>query len=153
MATPSPIRMGSGTSLLLATLLVTALLHVSALQRPARAQEAPAERPDSARRGLPLEPARRITFTAARGTWMSLDVSPDGSTIVFDLLGDLYTMPIDGGRATRITSGMAYDAQPRYSPDGRKVVFVSDRSGGDNVWTLALDRRHTTPGTQGNRSP
>ncbi|HEX7024704.1 MAG TPA: amidohydrolase family protein, partial [Gemmatimonadales bacterium] len=91
-------------------------------------------------------------FTASKGTWISLDVSPDGQTIVFDMLGDLYTIPITGGSATRLTSGLAYDAQPRFSPDGKKVVFVSDRSGGDNVWTLTLDLKDTTQITQGNNS-
>ena len=85
-----------------------------------------------------------------KGTWISLDVSPDGQTIVFDLLGNLYTMPITGGKATRITSGMAYDAQPRFSPDGKSIVFISDRSGGDNVWTMRLDGTDTTQVTQGN---
>lgn len=101
---------------------------------------------------LPLEAARKAEFTATQGTWMSLDVSPDGQTIVFDLLGNLYTMPIGGGKATRITGGMAYDAQPRFSPDGKSIVFVSDRSGGDNVWTMRLDFTDTTQVTQGNSS-
>jgi Tol biopolymer transport system component len=101
---------------------------------------------------LPLESARKAEFTATKGTWISLDVSPDGKTIVFDLLGDLYTMPMEGGKATRITSGLAYDAQPRYSPDGGKIVFVSDRSGGDNVWTLSADMKDTTQVTQGNNN-
>ena len=81
---------------------------------------------------------------------MSLDVSPDGQSIVFDLLGDLYTLPIAGGTASRLTSGLAFDAQPRFSPDGKKVVFVSDRSGGDNLWILSLDMKDTTQLTQGN---
>ena len=99
---------------------------------------------------LPLEASRKAEFTATQGTWMSLDVSPDGQTIVFDLLGNLYTLPITGGKATRITTGMAYDAQPRFSPDGKSIVFISDRSGGDNVWTMRLDGTDTTQVTQGN---
>jgi Tol biopolymer transport system component len=89
--------------------------------------------------GLPLEPARSARFTATSGTWMSVDVSPDGGSLVFDLLGDLYTMPISGGTATRITTGIAHDMQPRFSPDGSRIVFVSDRSGDDNVWLANAD--------------
>lgn len=88
---------------------------------------------------FPLVPTRRLTFTTTEGTWMSLDVSPDGKTIVFDLLGDLYTLPIKGGKAKRITSGMAFDAQPRFSPDGKKIVFLSDRSGAENIWIANAD--------------
>ncbi|MDH3457379.1 MAG: amidohydrolase family protein [Gemmatimonadota bacterium] len=88
--------------------------------------------------GLPLVPARWARFTTSEGTWISLDVSPDGQTIAFDLLGDLYTIPITGGQATRLTSGMAHDMQPRYSPDGSKIVFVSDRDGDDNLWILSV---------------
>ncbi len=83
--------------------------------------------------------ARPIAFTVSEGTWMSVDVSPDGRTLVFDLLGDLYTLPIAGGRATRITDGNAYDTQPRWAPDGRRIAFASDRSGSDNIWTVAPD--------------
>ena len=82
---------------------------------------------------------RSIPINVDEGTWMNLDVSPDGRTIAFDLLGDLYTMPIAGGRATRITSGLAYDSQPRFSPDGRLIAFTSDRGGGDNIWVMDLD--------------
>ncbi|MEO6444746.1 MAG: amidohydrolase family protein [Gemmatimonadaceae bacterium] len=99
---------------------------------------------------LPLKSTRTHTFTTTKGTWLSLDVSPDGQQIVFDLLGDLYTLPIGGGKATRITSGMGYDAQPRYSPDGKRIVFVSDRSGGDNVWIQSLDGKDSLQVTKGN---
>jgi Tol biopolymer transport system component len=102
------------------------------------------------RKPLPLAAARKAAFKATEATWMSLDVSPDGKTIVFDLLGDLYTMPITGGKATQLTSGLAFDAQPRFSPDGKYVVFISDRSGGDNVWTMSLDRADSSQLTQGN---
>ncbi|MEZ4585133.1 MAG: hypothetical protein R2909_01875 [Gemmatimonadales bacterium] len=112
-------------------------------------------RPDSARRsksGLPLSPGRTFRQTLSHGTWMSVDVSPDGRTLVFDLLGDLYTLPIGGGRATRLTSGLAYDAQPRWSPDGRRIVFTSDRSGGDNVWIIEADGSDSTQVTKGNNN-
>ncbi len=88
---------------------------------------------------LPLTPTRSLQFTTDEGTWMSVDVSPDGATVVFDLLGDLYTIPIGGGSATRITSGQGFDAQPRYSPDGSQLVFVSDRDGSDNIWVADAD--------------
>jgi Tol biopolymer transport system component len=94
---------------------------------------------DTASWGLPLEPARFARFTAEKGTWMSVDVSADGQTLVFDMLGDLYTMPISGGRATRLTHGIAHDMQPRFSPDGRDIVFISDRSGDENIWLLSLE--------------
>jgi imidazolonepropionase-like amidohydrolase/Tol biopolymer transport system component len=73
------------------------------------------------------------------GTWMSLDVSPDGSEIVFDLLGDLYTLPIAGGEARALTSGVPWDMQPRFSPDGKRIAFTSDRAGGDNIWIMNRD--------------
>ncbi len=81
-------------------------------------------------------PTTEVSFTTDEGTWMSLDVSPDGRTIVFDLMGDLYTMPIGGGKAANLTSGPAWDVQPRFSPDGARIAFTSDRAGGDNIWTV-----------------
>ncbi len=88
---------------------------------------------------LPLPYNRAAKFRTDEGTWLSLDVSPDGRTIVFDLAGDLYTLPTSGGNATRITDGPGYDAQPRFSPDGKRIVFVSDRSGSENLYTVAPD--------------
>ena len=99
---------------------------------------------------LPLEGSRSVHLATDEGTWMSVDVSPDGKTLAFDLLGDLYTLPLAGGTATRITSGLAFDAQPRFSPDGKKVLFVSDRSGGENLWTLDLASGDTAQITKGN---
>jgi Tol biopolymer transport system component len=99
---------------------------------------------------LPLKPARTHTFTTTKGTWISLDLSPDGKTIVFDMLGKLYTMPSTGGKATALTSGLEFDAQPRFAPDGKRIVFVSDRSGGDNLWIMSLDKKDTLQLTKGN---
>jgi Tol biopolymer transport system component len=100
-------------------------------------------------KGLPLQPARWAKFTTSKGTWISLDVSPDGQTIAFDLLGDLYTIPIAGGTATRLTSGIAHDMQPRWSPDGKQIVFVSDRSGDENVWLVGAAGGEPRPLTDG----
>ncbi|MDG2476220.1 MAG: amidohydrolase family protein [Flavobacteriaceae bacterium] len=90
-------------------------------------------------KNLPIKSDRSFDLNTDEGTWMSLDVSPDGSTIVFDLLGDIYSMPISGGKATRITKGMAFDSQPRFSPDGKSIAYVSDKSGGNNVWIRNLE--------------
>ncbi len=96
-------------------------------------------------------PAKTIEFDTDEGTWMSCDVSPDGRTIVFDLLGDIYRMPITGGRAELIAGGVSWEAQPRFSPDGKLVAFTSDRDGGDNIWVMDPDgknRRQITKETQ-----
>ncbi|MCY4277563.1 MAG: hypothetical protein OXE81_06970 [Gammaproteobacteria bacterium] len=79
---------------------------------------------------LPLEPTREIAFTSSEGTWMSLDVSPDGTTLIFDLLGDIYTMPISGGAATRITKGDGHNALgATYSADGRYLYYALRQGG------------------------
>ncbi len=85
------------------------------------------------------ENARKVEFTTDEGTWMDVDISPDGKTILFDLLGDIYRVGVAGGKATRVTSGPAWDYAPRYSPDGRTIVFCSDRGGNMNLWLMASD--------------
>ena len=82
---------------------------------------------------------REVPIKVEEGTWMNLDVSPDGQTVAFDLLGDIYTMPITGGTPTRIAEGLAYETQPRFSPDGKRIAFTSDRGGGDNIWIMNRD--------------
>lgn len=82
---------------------------------------------------------KEVTITTNEGTWMNLDVSPDGKSIVFDMLGDIYTMPITGGTAKCIREGFPYELQPRYSPDGKKISFTSDAGGGDNIWIMNAD--------------
>lgn len=88
---------------------------------------------------LPLEPARTVSFTTDEGTHLALDVSPDGATIVFDMLGDIYSLPISGGTAEALTRGLALDTQPVFSPDGGSIAFLSDRSGAENLWIMDRD--------------
>jgi Tol biopolymer transport system component len=85
------------------------------------------------------QPYRDVEFTTTSGTWVSLDVSPDGAWIAFDLLGDIYKIPAAGGEAEAILDGPAYQRTPTFSPDGRRLAFISDRSGSDNVWTANPD--------------
>ncbi len=87
----------------------------------------------------PPGPRSELEIDVDEGTWISLDVSPDGQEIVFDLLGDLYRMPISGGDAQALTEGFAWDMQPRYSPDGKLIAYTSDAGGGDNIWVMDRD--------------
>ena len=105
----------------------------------------------------PPGPLSEQQIDVTEGTWISLDVSPDGKQIVFDLLGDIYLMPIEGAHGasspTRLTSGIAWDMQPRFSPDGKSIAFTSDRTGknnkaGDNIWTMSIDGQQLTQVTQ-----
>ena len=91
---------------------------------------------------LPLEENRTFRLETDEASWISLDVSPDGEWIVFDVLGDLYLLPFSGGEAQRITWGMEFDSQPRFSPDGRLVLFISDEQGGENLHILDLDEQN-----------
>ncbi len=88
---------------------------------------------------LPLKPTRLLQWEESEGTWVSLDVAPDGKTIVFELLGDLYTMPVAGGEAQCIVCGLPFDSQPVFSPDGKELAFVSDRDGNENLWVARAD--------------
>lgn len=101
---------------------------------------------------LPLKPSRTVRFTTDEGTWLSVDVSPNGQTIAFDMAGDLYTLPIAGGKATRITDGMAFDVQPRWSPDGKQIVFVTDKDGSDDVWVVDADGKNPKQITKTDRT-
>jgi imidazolonepropionase-like amidohydrolase/Tol biopolymer transport system component len=89
--------------------------------------------------------SKKITITTDEGTWMNVDVSPDGKSIAFDLLGDIYAMPITGGKATLLSGGKSWEVQPRFSPDGKLISFTSDRDGGDNIWIMNADgsNRHS----------
>jgi imidazolonepropionase-like amidohydrolase/Tol biopolymer transport system component len=131
---------------------VTALAALLLMSGSALAQTAPPASPpaaDAAKKSdkpekwdvnaPPGVATREVRIAVDNGTWMNVDVSPDGKLIAFDLLGDIYTMPIAGGTPTRIAEGLAYDHQPRFSPDGKRIAFTSDRGGGDNIWMMNLD--------------
>jgi imidazolonepropionase-like amidohydrolase/Tol biopolymer transport system component len=85
---------------------------------------------------------KEVNITTSEGTWMNVDVSPDGNMIAFDMLGDIYTMPISGGTATAIRTGLAWEVQPRWSPDGKKILFTSDSAGGDNIFYMDTDGKN-----------
>ncbi|MCA1732778.1 MAG: amidohydrolase, partial [Acidobacteria bacterium] len=97
------------------------------------------EKEDAWKVSDPPGPSYLATLDVDEGTWMSVDVSPDGRQIVFDLLGDLYLLPIEGGDAKALTTGVEWDMQARFSPDGKWIAFTSDRSGGDNIWIIRSD--------------
>ncbi len=98
----------------------------------------------------PGGPYKDVAFTVNEGTWMNLDVSPDGKEIVFDLLGDIYIMPATGGEAKALRTGLAMEVQPRFSPDGSKILFTSDAGGGDNIWVMDKDGSHARQITKEN---
>jgi Tol biopolymer transport system component/imidazolonepropionase-like amidohydrolase len=87
-------------------------------------------------------PTSEVPIDVTEGTWMNVDLSPDGKTIAFDLLGDIYTMPSAGGEATALTHDVAWQMQPRFSPDGKRLAFTSDQGGGDNVWVMDADGKN-----------
>lgn len=104
----------------------------NAAANPARPQQAAGQR-------LTLKPTRDIAFDTDEGTWMSPSLSPDGKTIALDLLGDLYLLDANGGKARPLTRGMGFDSQPAWSPDGQSIAFLSDRSGAENLWVMRAD--------------
>lgn len=126
--------------LLVSLLLTTAVFfNLSIASEYAKSPGVKPEKEDAWDVAKPPLDIRQIPIKVTSGTWMSLDLSPDGKTVAFDLLGDIYTMPISGGKATNISSGLPWEIQPRFSPDGRSLAFISDRKGGDNIWTMNVD--------------
>lgn len=91
---------------------------------------------------------KNFQLQTQEGTWMNLDVSPDGKTIVFDLLGDIYTLPITGGKAKVLRKNLAYEVQPRFSPDGKYISFTSDANGGNNIWVMSVNGKQARPITK-----
>lgn len=90
-------------------------------------------------KGLPLTTERTVEFTTDEATWASLDISPDGATIAFEMLGDIYSMPAAGGEATPLLTGLAFQSQPAFSPDGTMIAYVSDKGGSDNLYIANAD--------------
>jgi imidazolonepropionase-like amidohydrolase/Tol biopolymer transport system component len=131
------------------TLLALLLIFAVSVPLAAFAQEDKAEDEKKEEKELPLKGASKIEFTTDEGTWMSLDVSPDGNTIIFDLLGDIYTLPIAGGEARRIIGGISFESQPRFSPDGKRIVYLSDKSGSEQVWVADADGSNAKALTKG----
>ena len=82
---------------------------------------------------------REIRIDTEETTWSNVSVSADGETVVFDMLGDIYTVSIDGGEARALTRDIAWNFQPTFSPDGSKIAFISDRDGADNLWVMDAD--------------
>lgn len=123
----------------LALAAVITCLGASSAPLPPSAQTGPGAAASKEAAGLPLKPERTLAFETDEGTWMSLDVAPDGRDIVFDLAGDIYRLPIGGGEAHPLSVGMAFDSQPRFSPDGSQIAFLSDRDGAENLWIMKAD--------------
>jgi imidazolonepropionase-like amidohydrolase/Tol biopolymer transport system component len=125
-----------------ATLLAAFALTPSLTAQPAaKAEEKKAEEKKWDVNAPPGE-AATVAIDTRTGTWMSVDVSPDGKTLVFDLLGDLYTLEVAGGEATSLTHGLAWEMQARFSPDGKRIAYLSDAAGGDNVWLMDADGKN-----------
>ena len=120
---------------LLLTFAVAAVTLVPALGQQQEQETSGNRTPE----GLVLKTAETITFSTDEVTWPSIDVSPDGRTILFDVLGDLYTLPIEGGQARRIMGGLSFESQPVYSPDGNTIAFLTDRTGVENLWIADAD--------------
>ena len=128
-------------AVMLVALLVVSASVVPAKDKNAKAGDADTTQQEEDRWDVSDPPGdwQSIAIDTTETTWSNVDVSPDGQTIVFDMLGDLYTVSIDGGEARSLTDGIEWNYQPRYSPDGEKIAFISDRGGADNLWIMNAD--------------
>lgn len=104
-----------------------------------KAKGAKADAEKDKKKGLPLKAERTVEFETDEATWVSLDISPDGTTIIFELLGDLYSMPAAGGEAAALVTGMGFQSQPAFSPDGSQIAYISDEGGSENLYIANAD--------------
>ena len=81
-----------------------------------------------------------LTTYAATPLWMrDIQISPDGTEIVFCYKGDIYKVSAKGGTATQLTTQESYESSPVWSPDGKQIAFASDRQGNFDVFVMPSD--------------
>jgi len=99
----------------------------------------------------PGRDTRVVSFSTNEGTGMSVSVAPDGRWVYFDLLMDIYRVPASGGTAEKLTprNSLAVSVQPQVSPDGREILFVSDRGGSLTAWIMNADGSDARPAIKG----
>ena len=96
------------------------------------------------------------TYAQDNPLWMRYcAISPDGTSIAFTYKGDIYTVPVNGGKAAQITTNAAHDTHPVWSPDGKQIAFASDRMGSMDIFVVdregGIPKRLTTH--SGNETP
>jgi serine/threonine protein kinase/Tol biopolymer transport system component len=103
-----------------------------------------------------FDPARReisggpSPLTFGTKAVRSIDVSPDGRWITFDIVSpqeDLFLVRSDGAGLRQLTNDVYRDRVPRWSPDGRRILFYSNRGGQYQAWTLLPDGSDLRPET------
>src|SRR5687767_8911231 len=137
---------------ILSSLATTTAYRISAFTQDQEETKTDEKKDTKKEETLPLKPEGKIEFTTDEGSWLSLDVAPDGKTIVFELLGDIYSLPVAGGEARVIARGMSFDSQPKYSPDGKRIAFLSDRTGSENLWLMDPDGQNPKAVTKGSKT-
>ncbi len=72
--------------------------------------------------------------------WLrDVQVSPDGSQVLFCYKGDIYKVSVNGGTAVRLTTQDSYECSPVWSADGRQIAFASDRHGNLDIFVMAAE--------------